>query len=132
MSWTQVMGASRREPLVGQEALFELAPPPPTEGPLVPRPGARKRFVYQHTAEELAKFERSKEIIAAIRPESLSSNERLCPGGCGKVIPGKARHCGRRWCDAVRATWGRSMSDVLQKALDAYCDLYGTEAKVLS
>jgi len=92
----------------------------------------RRRYVHRHTPEELAAFQRCREVVASIRPESLRGDERLCPGGCCRVIHGKARHCGRRWCDAVRPTWGRSMADVLHKALDVYCDLYGSEAKVLS
>jgi hypothetical protein len=125
------MRARADAPLEGQIALFQ----PPAQRAATEPPddrSRRRRFVYKHTAEELAAFERSKEIVAAIRPESLMGDERLCPGGCGKVIPGMARHCGRRWCDAVRAVWGRSMAEVLHKAVDAYCELYGAHAKVLS
>jgi hypothetical protein len=128
----RVMGASSRRPLPGQGTLFELPAPRSTESPLERPPRPRARFIYQHTPEELAAFERSKAIAAQIRPDFLERGQRLCPGGCFKVIHGEARNCGRRWCDAVRPTWGRSMADVLHKALDAYCDLYGREAKVLS
>ena len=110
-------------PDAAQGRLFEL----PTR-----KSRRRKRYRHVHSREELAAFERSKAITAAIRPSYLGPDERLCPGGCEKVIRGKARTCGRRWCDAVRPTWGRAMADVLQKALDAYCDLYGAEGKVLS
>jgi hypothetical protein len=95
-------------------------------------PRRRRRFRYEHTPEELAAFERSRAIAAKIRPDFLNPDERLCPGGCLKIIRVEARNCGRRWCDAVRATWGRAVADVLRGALDAYCELYGTEAKVLS
>ena len=95
-------------------------------------PNWRRRYVHRHTPDELAAFERTNAVLAEIRPDFLNPGERLCPGGCCKVIHGEARHCGRRWCDAVRPTWGRAMADVLHKALDAYCELYGSEAKVLS
>ncbi len=126
------MGASSRRPLPGQQALFEVPPQRGQVGPLDRPPRPRSKFVYQHTPEELAAFERSRAIAAQIRPDFLDPGQRLCPGGCFKVIRGDARNCGRRWCDAVRPTWGRSMADVLHKALDAYCDLYGREAKGLS
>jgi hypothetical protein len=87
--------------------------------------------VHQHTAEELAAFDRTNATIYAIRPDWLAEGERLCPGSCGKVIRGKARSCGRRWCDAVRCHWGSSFRRVVHAALDAYCELYGDEAKVL-
>ena len=95
------------------------------------QPKRRKRYRHQHSPEELAAFERTLAALARIRPGSLKADERRCPG-CGKVIRIQQRHCGRRWCDAVRPTWGRAMADVLHRALDAYCDIYGTEAKVLS
>jgi hypothetical protein len=124
------MRARSDAPLDGQIRLFK--PPAPRAATDPPAHSGRRRFVYQHTPEELEAFQRSKEIIASIRPASLQGDERLCPGGCGKIIRGMARQCGRRWCDATRAVWGRSMSDVLRKALDAYCELYADEAKVLS
>ena len=110
-------------PDAAQGRLFELP---------LSKPQRRKRYSHVHTVTELAAFERSLAITAAIRPSFLAPDERLCPGGCEKIIRGKARTCGRRWCNAVRPTWGRAMADVLQGALDAYCDLYGSEAKVLS
>jgi hypothetical protein len=101
--------------------------PEPTQGRLFELPRSerqhRRRYQHVHTAEEVAAFERSLAITAAIRPSYLAPDERICPGGCQKIIRGNARSCGRRWCDAVRPTWGRAMADVLQKALDAYCDL---------
>jgi len=121
------MGSRAESPLPGQLQLF-ARPPANREGERR-RP---RRYVHQHSPEELEAFKRCIAVVASIRPESLRGDERLCPGGCGRVIHGKARHCGRRWCDAVRPTWGRSMADVMHKALEAYCELYGHEAKVLS
>jgi hypothetical protein len=80
--------------------------------------------VHVHSAEEKAAFARSLAVLAEIRPEWLDSSERLCPGGCGKVIHAEARNCGRRWCDAVRPTWGRTVGEIVRAALTAYCDLY--------
>ena len=59
-----------------------------------------------------------------IRPFWLDPNERLCPGGCEKVISRERRSCGRRWCDAVRPTWGRAVGQVIGAALDAYVGLW--------
>jgi hypothetical protein len=74
---------SRRAELTagGQLALFADKPSP------------RGRYRHQHTADELAAFERTLATLYAIRPDWLASDERLCPG-CGKVIRGQARHCG--------------------------------------
>ena len=95
------------------------------------RVGRRKRYVHRHTPGELAAFDRTNATILAIRPDWLAEGERLCPGECGKVIRGKARHCGRRWCGAVRRQWGSSFRQVITATLDAYCRLHGDEAKVL-
>jgi hypothetical protein len=91
----------------------------------------RKRYVHVHTSEELAAFDRSKAIMAQIRGEGLSEDEKWCPGGCGKLIRRVRRSCGRRWCDAVRPSWASSFRSVIHSALDAYCELYGSEARVL-
>ena len=98
-----------------------------------PSPGRRRRtkYVHVHTPEELAAFERSKAISAQIRGDGLSEDEKWCPGGCGKLIRRERRSCGRRWCDAVRPSWAASFRSVIHAALDAYCELYGSEAKVL-
>lgn len=96
------------------------------------RTGARRaRYRHVHTAAELAAFDRSREICDAIRGAGLDESERWCPGGCGKIIRRERRSCGRRWCDAVRPSWAASFRSVIHGALNAYCDLYGAEAKVL-
>lgn len=106
---------------------------PQTRAEVAARSRARlERSKHDHTAEEFAAFARLEGIADSIRPPYLHAGVRLCPGGCEKVIHASARHCGRRWCDASRATWGRAMADVLRGALDAYCEVYGSEAKVLS
>ena len=92
----------------------------------------RARYVHVHTADEQAAFARSQAIILQIRPDWLAPDERLCPGGCEKVIRGEARHCGRRWCDAVRPVWGRTVGEIVRAALSAYCDLYAGDGRVLS
>jgi hypothetical protein len=96
-------------------------------------PGLRRRskYVHVHTPEEPAAFERSIATAMRIRGDDLSPDEKWCPGGCGKLIRRERRHCGRRWCDAVRPSWAASFRSVIHSALDAYCDLYGSEAKVL-
>jgi hypothetical protein len=96
-------------------------------------PGRRRRtrYVHVHTPEELAAFEHSKAIIAQIRGDGLSEDEKWCPGGCGKLMRRERRSCGRRWCDSVRPSWASSFRSVIHSALDAYCELYGSEAKVL-
>jgi hypothetical protein len=91
----------------------------------------RRRYRHEHTAEELAAFDRTLATLYAIRPDWLADDERLCPG-CSKVIRGQARNCGRRWCDAVRPTWGRTVGEVVRAALAAYCDLYAGDGRVLS
>ena len=48
---------------------------------------------------------RSIENSMRIRGDALSDDEKCCPGGCGKRIHRDRRHCGRRWCDAVRSSW---------------------------
>lgn len=90
----------------------------------------RARYVHVHTPEELAAFERSKAIIAQIRGDGLGEDEKWCPGGCGKLIRRERRSCGRRWCDAVRPSWALSFRSLIHSALDAYDELYGSEAKV--
>ena len=87
--------------------------------------------MHVHTPEELAAFERSKAIADQIRGVDLDPEERWCPGGCGKLIRRERRSCGRRWCDAVRPSWAASFRSVIHSALDAYCELYGSEAKLL-
>lgn len=96
------------------------------------RPEKRRRtFLYVHTAEELAAFDRSRAILDQIRGVGLAEDEKWCPGECGKVIRRERRSCGRRWCDAVRPSWASSFRSVIHSALDAYCQLFGSEAKVL-
>lgn len=98
-----------------------------------PAPGRRRRvpYVHVHTPEELAAFDRSIENSMRIRGDELAPDEKWCPGGCGKRIHRDRRHCGRRWCDAVRPSWAASFRSVIHSALSAYCDLYASEAKVL-
>jgi hypothetical protein len=95
------------------------------------RESKRGRYRPQHTADDLRAFEHSLAVSYSIRPEWLAEDERLCPG-CGKVIRGQARHCGRRWCDAVRPVWGRTVGEIVRAALSAYCELYGGDGRVLS
>jgi hypothetical protein len=85
----------------------------------------------EYTAEQLDSFARSDAILSAIRPERLDPDKRLCPG-CGAGISRQARNCGRRWCDAVRPTWGRTVGEIVRAALTAYCDLYAGDGRVLS
>lgn len=92
--------------------------------------GCRVGYRHMHTAAELLAFERSKAIADEIRG-GLGPDERWCPGGCGKLIRRERRSCGRRWCDAVRPSWASSFRSVIHGALDAYCELYGSEAKLL-
>ena len=87
--------------------------------------------MHVHTPEELAALARSIENSMRIRGDQLAPNEKWCRGGCGKRIHRDRRHCGRRWCDAVRPSWAASFRSVIHSALNAYCDLYGSEAKVL-
>jgi hypothetical protein len=91
----------------------------------------RSRYRHVHTPEELAAFDRSAAIVLAIRPEWVPADRRFCPGGCGKLIGLERRSCGRRWCDAVRPTWGRSFGAVKRAALDAYIGLCGGNGRVL-
>jgi len=91
----------------------------------------RRGYRHEHTPEERAAFERLLAVVYEIRPDWLAPDERLCPG-CRKVIRGRARNCGRRWCDAVRPVWGRTVGEIVRAALSAYCDLYGGDGRVLS
>lgn len=116
-----------REPQ--SERLFEA---PAKTQPPAPREGRKERYVHRHTDEELRAFEVATARLDAIARGYEDIEDMECPGGCGKILHRPQRHCGRRWCDAVRSTWGRSMSEVLRRALDAYCDVYGSEAKLLS
>lgn len=113
----------RRSVHVDQLSLVEVKPPP----------GRRRRvpYVHVHTPEELAAFARSIANSMRIRGDELGPDEKWCPGGCGKRIHRDRRHCGRRWCDAVRPSWAASFRAVIHSALNAYCELYGSEAKVL-
>jgi len=72
-----------------------------------PAPGRRRRvpFVHVHTPEERAAFDHSIANSMRIRGDALSDDEKWCPGDCGKRIHRDRRHCGRRWCDAVRPSW---------------------------
>jgi hypothetical protein len=117
---------SRRADLNSAGQLRLLDGPHQTDRP------RRARYVHVHTVEEQAAFARSQAIILQIRPDWLAPDERLCPGGCDKVIRGEARHCGRRWCDAVRPVWGRAVGEIVRAALSAYCDLYAGDGRVLS
>ncbi len=113
---------SRVVPLTaGQLPLFEMP---------VKRRSRKARYRHVHTKEELAAFDRTLAVVARIRG-GLEDDERWCPGGCGKIIRRERRSCGRRWCDAVRPSWAASFRSVIHSALDAYCELYGSEAKLL-
>jgi hypothetical protein len=90
----------------------------------------RRRYRHVHSAAELLAFDRSKAIADEIRG-GLGPDERWCPGDCGKRIRRERRSCGRRWCDAVRPSWASSFRSVIHGALDAYCEIYGSEAKLL-
>src|SRR5215831_3963640 len=90
------------------------------------QPGKQPRRGRFYTADELDTFARSERLASTIRPHWLDEDERLCPG-CSKVISRQARNCGRRWCDAVRPTWGRTVGEIVRAALTAYCDLYAGE-----
>jgi len=96
-------------------------------------PGRRRRvpYVHVHTPEERAAFDHSIANSMRIRGDALSDDEKWCPGGCAKRIHRDRRHCGRRWCDAVRPSWAASFRSVIHSALNAYCELCGSEAKVL-
>ena len=123
-------GAVVRSRVHPDQASFEVpAHPAPAPEERVGRRRARYRHV--HTPAELAAFERSRQICDAIRGIGLDDSERWCPGGCGKVIRRERRSCGRRWCDSVRPSWAASFRSVIHGALNAYSDLYGSEAKVL-
>jgi hypothetical protein len=87
----------------------------------------RRRRAGEETSAEwvaLANAER-------IRPAVLRSDQRLCPG-CDAIIRRESRNCGRRWCDSVRPTWGRTVDEIVRAALAAYCELYGGDGRVLS
>jgi hypothetical protein len=102
------------------------------ERPATKRRARRSRYRHVRTAEELAAFEWTKAVVYAIRPDWLDPDRRLCPGGCGKVIHQRRRSCGRRWCDAVRPTWGRTVGEVIRAALSAYVELYAGNGRVLT
>ena len=111
-----------RSVAAGQLELFESERPP----------ARRARYRHVHSPAELAAFDRTLAVVLEIRPDFLGDNERLCPGGCGKVIRSRGYSCGRRHCDAVRPGWGRSFGDVVRAALDAYLALRSGEGKVLA
>jgi hypothetical protein len=90
-----------------------------------------RRRIPTRTPEELAAFDHAIEVALSIRPDWLEPDERLCPGECGKVIGRLSRNCGRRWCDAVRPTWGRAVGEVVRAALAAYVDLHAGGGQVL-
>ena len=71
---------------------------------------------------------RSHARFAATGLQTTSGGVRAAAGSC---IRRERRSCGRRWCDAVRPSWASSFRSVIHSALDAYCDLYGSEAKLL-
>jgi len=87
----------------------------------------RRRGPGEETAAERVSLANSERI----RPEWLAPDRRLCPG-CDKVIRRESRNCGRRWCDSVRPTWGRTVGEIVRAALSAYCDLYSGDGRVLS
>ncbi len=119
----------RRRVHADQTAFDVPANPTPAPEERVGR--RRARYRHAHTPAELAAFERTRAVCDSIRGIGLDESERWCPGGCGKVIRRERRSCGRRWCDAVRPSWAASFRSVIHAALDAYCELYGSEAKVL-
>ena len=90
------------------------------------------RVVPEYTREQLGRFAATEGTAEEIRPFWLDPEERLCPGGCGKVITRQRRSCGRRWCDAVRPTWGRTVGEVVRAALNAYLALHGGGGRVLT
>src|SRR5579862_61753 len=115
----------------GQGALFrpeayQAAREDPREPPL-----ERSKYRHEHSVEELAQFDRTLAMLRQVRPEWVDPDRRLCPG-CWKSIPLQARTCGRRWCDAVRPTWGRRVGEILRPALGAYCELHGGSGRVLA
>jgi len=122
MGRARAMSARRPGTPPGQLGLFTAVEP-------VKR---RSKVPYAHTPDELAAFERLNGVLLTIRPDWLASDERLCQGGCGKVIGVQTRTCGRRWCDAVRPTWGRTVGEVIRAALSAYVDLHAGSGRVLT
>lgn len=121
---------SRRAELTaaGQGALFAADPYRKQREDRREPPVRRAKYRHQHSPEEVAQFERTLAVLQQIRPDP---DRRLCPG-CFKSIPQQARTCGRRWCDAVRPTWGRRVGEVLRAALIAYCELHGGNGRVLA
>ena len=130
---------SRRVDLIAAGQLGLLPDEPCVEAPrgyghehtVKPRRGARDRYVHVHTAEELAGFTQTQETVEWIQLDGLVSRRVHCPG-CGAVLWSGARTCGRRWCDAVRPTWGRRVGEIVRAGLDAYCELYGGNGRVLA
>jgi hypothetical protein len=116
-----------RWPVVASTVISSRWPQPTP----VPVAGVAFRTCHGHTPEELAAFDLDVPNSMRIRGDALSDDEKWCPGGCGKGIHRDRRHCGRRWCDAVRPSWAASFRSVIHAALNAYCDLHGSEAKVL-
>lgn len=93
-----------------------------------PTPGRwRRRGAGEETAAELASLAN----VERIRPGWLPVDQRLCPG-CDDVIRRESRNCGRRWCDSVRPTCGRTVGEIVRAALSAYCVLHGGNGRVLS
>jgi len=109
----------------GEPQLFALAQP-------YDFPGRVTRRKPEYTEEQRAEFAAVSALADEIRPAWLAVDERLCPGDCGKVISRLRRSCGRRWCDAVRPTWGRSVGEVIRAALNAYVEMYGGAGRVLT
>lgn len=87
----------------------------------------RRRRHGEETAAELFSAANAERI----RPAWLDPDRRLCPG-CDTIIRRESRNCGRRWCDSVRPTWGRTVGEIVRAALSAYCDLYAGDGRVLS
>lgn len=115
--------SSRRAGESEQLCLFEKQPPD--------KAAKRRRYRHIHTTEELAAYEQSLANAYKIRPDWLEGNRKLC-WGCRRVIPIQARNCGRRWCDAVRPVWGRTVGEVIRAALDAYVQLHAGAGRVLT
>lgn len=89
----------------------------PVEGPR--RHTRQPRVVPTYSDEQRAAFRRTEEVIARIRPASLPSDRKLCPG-CGKIIHRERRTCGRRWCPVVHRTWLADREAVIRRGLQTH------------
>ena len=90
----------------------------PLDAPARSRRG-RPRVIPTYTAEQRAAFQRTEEVIAQIRPESVGGDRKLC-AGCGRIIHRERRNCGRRWCPLVNGVWSRDREAVIRRALETH------------